>query len=371
MKVLFLTNIPTPYRVDFFNELGKSCELTVLYERISAKDRDTAWLSNEAKNFTEVFLKGIKIGNDSALCFGVIKYLNKSFDLIIVGGYSTPTGMLAIILLKLLNIPFILNADGGMIRNDKKIVYFIKKFFISSANYWLSTSDKTTQYLINYGAKKKSIYKYPFSSLSQKIILSQPISNEEKCVLKKELGMKEKKVIIAVGQFIYRKGFDVLIKSMKDLPKNYGVYIVGGFPTEEYLFLKKKYNLNNLHFCEFKNEKELAKYYKAADLFVLPTREDIWGLVINEAMGFGLPIITTNNCVAGLELIEDGKNGYIVNVGSSEELKNKIKIILESSSLRADMSSNSLKIISSYTIENMAKTHFKILTKIVGEISEK
>ena len=50
----------------------------------------------------------------------------------------------------------------------------------------------------------------------------------------------------------------------------------------------------------------------ASDLFVLPTREDIWGLVINEAMSFGLPIITTRKCIAGTELITDGENGYLL-----------------------------------------------------------
>ena len=45
LKVLFITNIPSPYRVDFFNELGKMCDLTVLFERKDALDRDTKWLS--------------------------------------------------------------------------------------------------------------------------------------------------------------------------------------------------------------------------------------------------------------------------------------------------------------------------------------
>ena len=52
----------------------------------------------------------------------------------------------------------------------------------------------------------------------------------------------------------------------------------------------------------------------------MPTREDIWGLVINEALAYGLPTITTERCVAGLELIEDGVNGLLVPVGDVEAL---------------------------------------------------
>ena len=60
MKVLFFTNIPSPYRVDFFNELGKYCELTVLYERRDADDRDKNWCNNEENNlnFKPIYLKG-------------------------------------------------------------------------------------------------------------------------------------------------------------------------------------------------------------------------------------------------------------------------------------------------------------------------
>lgn len=60
MRVLFLTNIPSPYRIDFFNELGKLCELTVLFEREDATNREANWLKNEIQYFKGVFLSGKK-----------------------------------------------------------------------------------------------------------------------------------------------------------------------------------------------------------------------------------------------------------------------------------------------------------------------
>ena len=54
MNVLYLTNLPAPYRVDFFNELGKEVNLTVLYERQTAGDRDARWRSRNAENFREL-----------------------------------------------------------------------------------------------------------------------------------------------------------------------------------------------------------------------------------------------------------------------------------------------------------------------------
>jgi hypothetical protein len=75
IRVLYLTNIPSPYRVDFFNEIGKLCTLTVLFERELSEERDIAWHSNTFSNFTPVFLRGIKVTKNDALSFEIIKYL--------------------------------------------------------------------------------------------------------------------------------------------------------------------------------------------------------------------------------------------------------------------------------------------------------
>ena len=115
----------------------------------------------------------------------------------------------------------------------------------------------------------------------------------------------------------------------------------------------------HVHFLGFQKKERLAEFYKAADLFVLPTREDIWGLVINEAMAYGLPVITTDRCVAGLELVEDGVNGYIVPVEDAQTLAEKIHAVLQSDLEK--MGQASLDKIRPYTLENMAKVHAEIL----------
>jgi len=170
--------------------------------------------------------------------------------------------------------------------------------------------------------------------------------------------LPEERIILSVGQFIYRKGFDVLIKAAKNIPENYGVYIVGGQPAEEYISLKEELGLSNIHFVGFKLKEELKKYYKAADLFVLPTRKDIWGLVINEAMSMGLPVITTDRCVSGLELVENGVNGYIISVDDEKSLAEKINYIV-SENLSLQYGKKSLEKVSKYTFEEMANTHIE------------
>lgn len=370
MKVLFETNLPSPYRVDFFCELGKLCELTVLYERNKDESRDDKWMPkiSEIESYQHVFLQGLKWKEAQAFCPVIVKYLDpKQYDIIVLGGYSTPTQMLAIEYMSLKKIPFVLSSDGGLIRNDRCFQGRVKRHYISKASAWLSTGQATSEYLCYYGAKRDNIYAYPFTSVSRADVLEKIVSKEEKHVIRKQLGMNEKKIALSVGQFIPRKGYDILLNALGKFSENKdtGVYIIGGKATDEYIALQTKYKLENVHFVDFKTKEELAMYYKAADWFVLPTREDIWGLVVNEAMAYGLPVITTNKCVAGMEMIRNGENGQIIELNEKNiyEAMKKYETLDDISAygIRA------LETAKKYTIEEMALRHVNIFKRIYNE----
>ena len=330
--VLFLTNYPSPYRVHFFDELGKYMDVTVLYsDRVEdMKHRNADWFEEGEHGFRAVRLTPkVRVGR-RYLCFDVLPWLKKQYDAIVVCGYSSPTAVLAMAYLRLYRIPFYMEVDGGLVRQDGKLKHFVKKSLVCMANRWLSTGVHTTGYLVHYGAREEKITHYPFSSLYERDILEMPVSRQEKEVLRRELDIPEKQMILAIGQMIHRKGFDVLLKAAKDLDPETGIYFVGGEAKEEYWKLREELGLKNVHFLGFQKKVRLAQYYKAADVFVLPTREDIWGLVINEALAYGLPTITTDRCVAGLELIEDGINGYVVPVEDADALAEKIQAVLAS-----------------------------------------
>lgn len=361
MKVLWLTNIPSPYRVEFFNELGKYCDLTVLFEKKASDERDESWKKFNTDNFMAIYLKGKSIGVAEAFCPNVIKYLNHSYDHIVVTNFSDPTGILAITILRMKKIPYIIESDGGFAGSGQGVKEGIKKWLLSEANLYFSTAKAHDDYYLTYGAKKSELIRYPFSSLHNADILAEPVTLQEKVLLRKKLGMTESKIILSVGQFIHRKGYDILFKALRQLDSSIGCYIVGGKPTEEYIQMVKEDNLTNIHFVDFKLKDELNEYYKAADLFVHPTREDIWGLVINEAMAQGLPIVTTDRCVAGLELIQEESLGQIVPVEDIDALATAIW--QELNNLSEKKSIQVLKKIKQYTVEQMASVHMECLGK--------
>ena len=359
--VLFITNFPSPYKVDFYEELSKSMDLTVLYsDKIeNQKTRSRDWFSEETGNYQTVQLqKQVASVMNENLCLDVLEWLKKPYDKIVVCGYASPTSMLAMAYLRMKKIPFYIQVDGGLIRQDSKVKYLYKKLLVSSGSYWLSSGRCTTEYLVHYGAKRENTFEYPFTSLWEKDILQEIPSVERKTELRRKLNMPEEKIVLYVGRFDPKKGMNDLLFAAKELDEKAGVYFVGGEPTTQHLQWCREQNLQNVHFVGFTKKDALAEYYMAADALVLPTKSDVWGLVINEAMSFGLPVITTDQCVAGMELVKNGVNGYLIPVDDQKALVEKTNELLSQD--YRQMGAAALEAVRPYTIENMAKTHVRI-----------
>ena len=128
------------------------------------------------------------------------------------------------------------------------------------------------------------------------------------------------------------------------------------------MYKRQEYdNLDRVHFISFKSKNELEEYYRASDLLCFPTRYDIWGLVINEAMANGLPIITTDKCIAGLTLV-DKTNGKIIPTDDAEKIADAINELIISENLD-ELAKNSLSKIEKYTYTNMVEDHLRVLVK--------
>ena len=186
IKVLFVTNLPSPYRVEFFNELGKHVELTVIYERHSASDRDSKWKGTKANCFDEIYLNSRCIGTDKTMGFQLIKEIKKhKFDFLVFCGYNSPSVMFAITYCRFHKIPFYIESDGGFNKKDKFPKSLLKKFLICKAEGHFVTCEEYKNYLLGLGVSDDKIFKYPFSSIHKDEILSEPLSQNEKLALRK------------------------------------------------------------------------------------------------------------------------------------------------------------------------------------------
>ena len=353
--VLFVSNVPSPYNVDYLNELGKLRKVTAVFERGFSTERDKSWKELHIQNFDCRILKGIHTAVDAAFSPGVLRYIHKYRKAhIIIGNPATPTGILAILYCKLFRIPFILQSEGGVPKDGKGLKERIKRFLMHDAKLYLSGMSLKNEYFLHYGADPSRVKQYPFTSLYQKDLVSEAPSPEQKQALRRELGIDSARMVLFVGRFVPCKAVDIFMKAGAGLGSDTALVLVGGEPGPEHAALEKQLGLTNVYYVNHVGKETVKKYYRAADVFVLPTRGDTWGLVINEAMASGLPVITTTACVAGVELIEENVNGYLIDVDDWQSLHERIIKILSDTTLCKGMSEESLKKIQPYTLENMA-----------------
>ncbi len=366
MRVMYLTNIPAPYRVAFCDVLGTQCDLTVVFESVNEKNR--RWEIQSGRNFKSVFLKGVSIATEFHFNPGIVSHIKKfKYDVVIISGYSSPTDMMALRYLKHKKIPYIFSADGGFKKPmGNPLIYDIKKYFIGNANLYMSSGVMCDEYFMSYGVHEDNIRRYHCSSIVSND-LEVPLSLSARVnTIKKRYGLKDK-VVISVGQFIPRKGFDILLDIWGYVKsKNVSLLIVGGGPDRlQYEKTIKERNLKNVVIVDFIPKAKLFELYHISDVFAFPTRYDIWGHTLGEAMACGLPVISSPNAAAAHDLINDGGNGYVESLTKPVSWARKIEEIIFDKELNKAFSKESKRIMMDYTIEQMADDYMKAVREIM------
>ena len=152
--------------------------------------------------------------------------------------------------------------------------------------------------------------------------------------------------------------FDLLeayAKLENGLRSEVGLVFAGdGVCREELVKRAKQMSAGTVCFPGFAQREDLAGLYALAETLILPTHSDPWGLVVNEAMACGLPIIVSNVAGCSADLVEDGWNGYVVPPRDSRNSVLAIDTLVRQPALRQRMSGRSLERIRNYSPEACA-----------------
>lgn len=360
-KILILSVYPAPYRVELFKLLSKEFYINAFFENSVGDNRPLDWFKKDS-----YFLLDTPIGQQEYK--EKIRRL-KQYDIVAIYDYSTAEGRKLIFSCRLQNVPYVVNSDGVMLTAHGNVIKDkLKRFLLSGASAYLASGKMAKNYFLQLGADEDKIHIHTFSTLHSGDISKCPVGHAEKKLLREKLRLpSDKKLAIAVGRFIPLKRYLELIEVWKTMPDDYILLLIGG--GEEEARYKKRIEENhikNVILEGFHPKQELFEYYKAADVFVHPTSYDVWGLVVNEAMACGLPVIVSDRCVAGLELVQNGENGYLVELGNDVEMCEYVQKICENDEMHNMMAVNALKTIRPYTVDNMADIHINVFKEILG-----
>lgn len=341
-----------------------------------AKENFNLYFHDENINQMIYTPKGMRIG-DEQLCFRMYEVMlnsikNNKYDLI-VSHWTYPHGYVGYLLSKKLNIPCILTAHGSDIhtipysnQTDKKFRE-IRKFIVETIN----NSDGII-FVSNYLASKAK--EMDAINENAQIIPNGIDANIfniiDKSRYRRELNYSlEKKYIIYAGHLEMVKGSDYLIhiyKKVLEKNNNVEMFIIGdGNMRNEICDNINKENLKDkVHYIKHLPQDQLSIYIGMSDLFILPSRNEGWPCVVNEALACGVPVVGSN--VPGIEeAIGGSMYGDIVNrnVQSKtfiEDYADKIVHWLDKKYDQADLRKKAL----CYTWENQCKIEIEYMKKI-------
>ena len=152
-----------------------------------------------------------------------------------------------------------------------------------------------------------------------------------------------------VGRLDPEKGLDTLLEAFRDVPGE--LVLVGDGSDEQRL---RALAGERVRFEGAKDRDELVGFYRDADVFVLPSRSEPWGMVLNEAAAAGLPLVATEESGAAHDLIEEGVNGFRVPAGDVEALRDRLTRLADDPALRAGAGARSRELARGFTPEAWA-----------------
>ncbi|MEA3232886.1 MAG: glycosyltransferase family 4 protein [Thermodesulfobacteriota bacterium] len=275
--------------------------------------------------------------------------------------FVVPTGPLGFLLSKLFHLKNILSIHGGDIYDPSKkssphnsfYLRWIVSFLLNQSNQIVAQSSNTKQNANRYYKPKKKINIIP---LSYEPFNFNPASRAD-------LGLKkDKSYLISVGRIIKRKGLDFLISSLEFLNDDVELLIVGEGYEKVYLYeLARKLQLiDRVHFLGEISEELKFQYLSNADIYVLSSLHEGFGIVLQEAMQVGLPIVSTNNG-GQVDIVKHRVNGLLVEACNAEALAKAIKELLMDKKLYRCISLNNVEALKEFNTNNIISSYLELI----------
>ncbi|MCB1209644.1 MAG: glycosyltransferase family 4 protein, partial [Verrucomicrobiales bacterium] len=243
-------------------------------------------------------------------------------DALWVHGWNHPFTLAAWKVARELRLPLLLRGEtflgcirGGWFRRWAHRQVYHRRFRQVAA--FLAVGSLNRQLYLNYGAREEQIFSVPYAVDNQFFQDRAAEAKPNRSSLRSALGIAEDRpIVLFCGKLIAKKGAESLIRAIvmcrqADQPKPVLLIVGDGELRPELERLANTLAPDCVRFVGFKNQTELPAFYDLCDLFVIPSLFEPWGLVVNEVMNAGKPVIATDVVGSAADLIKPGLNGAV------------------------------------------------------------
>ncbi len=365
-RLVLLTEIISPYRIPVFNALAQSEEIDLHVIFLAETDsalRQWAVYKNEIR-FSYQVLPAWRLGlrrHTLLLNWGLRAALRgASPDVIICGGYNYPASWQSQWWARSRGVPFLVWVESTAkdLRGGSPLIESLKVKFMKRCDAYVAAGKSSLEYIRTFGVSRERIYTAPdavdIDFFAQRADAVRKDPGPHRVALR-----LPSRFFLSVGRIVPEKGvFDLLEaygKLAPQLRSEVGLVFVGaGAARPELERRAAAIAPGSIHFAGFAQREQLARYYALAETFVFPTHTDPWGLVVNEAMACGLPIISTSEAGCTADLVQDHWNGRVVPAGNANELALAMEELAACADLRVLMGRRSRERIQQYSPEACA-----------------
>jgi glycosyltransferase involved in cell wall biosynthesis len=283
---------------------------------------------------------------------------------LLVHGHAYATELLAIGAAKLLDLPVLVRCDTHSRRRRSAIKAAIRRPLMKCFYRWfcqacLPIGTANYQYYRQHGVPEHRLFLVPYVVDNDFFRDASESYRNQRTPLRKELGWPlDQPVILFASKLIPGKRPHDLLQAFQSLRQRgdkASLVFVGSGPEGAALkSYVQQHSVPDVFFMGFRNQSELPKFYALADVFVLPSENDAWGLIINEVMCAGLPVVATEEIGAVPDLVKHEVNGFIYKAGDVSELAGCLAALVTNPDLQTRMGQRSMQIIANWNFERAA-----------------
>ncbi|HET8899505.1 MAG TPA: glycosyltransferase family 4 protein [Rhodanobacteraceae bacterium] len=276
------------------------------------------------------------------------------YDAVWLHGYAYAAFVLAFLAAKSCGLPVFVRSEThlGLQRPGwrQRLRDGILKRAYRHVDGFLAIGTANRDYYRALGVPDTKIFDVPYTVDNDRFIAAAALTVDERRDVRERFGLRDElPVVLYASKFMRRKHPDNVIEAMAKL-RDEGIraslLLVGTGEMEAALRARvAALNLDNVVFGGFVNQGELPRVYAAADVFVLPSENEPWGLIVNEVMCAGLPVVVSAEVGCVPDLVKDGGNGRHMRAGDVDSLATALRHILTDEAARRAMGRQSLEMI--------------------------
>jgi glycosyltransferase involved in cell wall biosynthesis len=297
------------------------------------------------------------------------------FDAVLIHSYATRLSLLAYAGAVASGTPVLLRTESERLRPRGRWTEVVKAavlgplLAVTSAVLVIGRANR--RFYDHYGVAGNQQFFTPYSVDNDFFLTQRGMVERSRQDLRRLHDWPEDVAVIGFsGKLIPLKRVEDLIDAVAALQREglrAGLLIVGDGPSRAALEERaRSRQLKWTLFAGFRNQSELPACYVCMDVFVLPSRSETWGLVLNEAMLFQLPVIASRMVGATEDLIDIGKNGYVFDVGNVAQLTDALRTLVHSAEMRRSFGCHSRAIVETYSHDVCLRGTLDALGHVTG-----